>query len=131
MRAAAGDHLVEHHTEREDVGRGGGRRTAPQFRRHVAGCAAGGSLERRCRCGIGGARQSEVGDDGAGVAAGARDQYDVAGLQIAVDDALTMCLGDAGRNLNRNGARLGERNGAAEQAAGERFASRFRRTGNT
>ena len=124
------DHLVEHRAERKDVGPGIAFAAFNLLRCHVLKRAENRTL---CR---------EIGGRGReGRFGGARDhqrarlrqtevqqlrahlrEHDVAGLQIAMDDARPVGSVESRRDLDRNGERLADRDRALRQPIGERLA---------
>ena len=96
--SCAGQHFVEDAAERVDIRAGIGRFAFPLLRRHVGGRAhhhaAGGDRFILARF-----RQSEIQN----LDAGFRD-HDVAGLEIAVNDALAVRLGQRGQRSARHRA---------------------------
>ena len=100
-----GDHLVHDRAERVDVAARVGGATGGLLGRHVLGRAhrhAGAGQPALARgLGLGRLRDAEVEhlDDVGGAVA--RDQEDVLGLEIAVDDALAVRGGERAADLRR------------------------------
>jgi len=123
-RALAGQHLVEHGAECEEIRARVSGLPAHLLRRHVpdgAQCDAGlghgrhrlARARRRRRV----ARQAEVEDLHAAVA----HEEEVLRLQITMDDVLLVRSRQAVRDLRRDVERLPERQGPALQALAQRF----------
>jgi hypothetical protein len=99
-RRPAGEHLVQHHAQREHVG-GGGRLAARALRRHVRRGAEHGARDRD-GCGGGEPRQAEVGDLDSPVLV----EHQVLGLDVAVDHATPVRVGQGVGDVAHDGARL-------------------------
>ncbi len=95
--AVAGEHLVEHHAEGEDVGPLVLRLAPPLFRRHV-----GGRPALRAAAGSEDAGEAEVEDLHRPVVA----EEDVGWLEVAVQDAGVVGVGEAAGDLGGDAERL-------------------------
>jgi hypothetical protein len=99
-------HLIEHHTQRVDIGAIVQRGTAGLLRRHIFR-RAGDSAKAGLVGGAGNAHETEIGDHGikpaqAWLAAGqgficGTVQHDIAGLDIAMNDSQPVCIIDGCR----------------------------------
>ena len=107
-----GQHPVEHHAEREDVGALVLGRPAPLLGRHVCRRAAVHLAPPE------GLRHSQVEQLHAAVVA----EEDVSGRQVAVDDPSRVGVGEAARHLDQHPQGLGERQGRGGEALRERLA---------
>ncbi len=123
--ALAGQQLVDHGAEGEDVGAGVGRQPARLLGRHVAGGAEERAGERAGDGGRGGGRlgrahlgEPEVEDLEVPVAG----QEEVLGLEVAVHDAARVRGGDAAGELQRPAERGRGRRPAGAQPVAQRLA---------
>ena len=123
-RGTAGDHLVQQGAEREDVAASVERLAVDLFGRHVwqgAGNRASADERRRrrtssvaARCPLG---EPEVEQRGAG-----GSQHHVAGLEIAMHEAVLVRVSERVGRLRRDLDRVVRGNRPSGQAAGQRFA---------
>ena len=131
-RPPAGEHLVEHAAKRPDVGARVGLLALHHLRRHVLKRAEDGALRRQR------SRPGGRGGDGEGAAAVDRaghdlrqteieqlhtrgGDHDVAGLQVAMQDALAVRGVEGAGDLHRPGQRLRDGHGSLGNSIGECF----------
>ena len=115
----AGEHLVKDYAERIEIRSHTERLAVEQFRRHVIVSAGRAAEGRAFLTGRLEAGQSEIGNDGADGAFGRLREDHVGGLQIAVDHALAMRLGETGAELQREIASFAWRQGTVRANMGE------------
>ena len=112
---AAGDHLVEHRAERVEIAARVGRAAERLLGRHVGDGADHHALHRHARA-VDGDGEAEVAERGVAVGV----EPDVAGLEVAVDDAAAVrVLRAPGRPARRSSSR-----GRAAMRCWSAFASR-------